>query len=215
MNFPSACEHTTSRHYAFGLCKRCYHKTHFRTKPCEKCGVLHRAHRTLCQKCQSAAWQDKFWSRIEKTPNCWIWKGTTNAEGYGQFSRRHVAALAHRIMWHMIHGSLPKGMHVCHHCDNPSCVNPDHLFLGTARENALDRTRKGRTAKGDRNGSRLHPERLVRGESNPAAKLSSEQVLAIQFLRAANWPFASLRRIFGVSANHIWHICQGSRRQAG
>ena len=71
-------------------------------------------------------------------------------------------------------------MHVCHHCDNPPCVNPDHLFLGTPSDNSSDMVKKHRQAKGSRSGAYIHPEKIVRGEQVGTAKLTKEQVIEIR-----------------------------------
>lgn len=88
---------------------------------------------------------DRFWPKVQKTGNCWEWQGSRNAKGYGQFitSYRRATA-AHRWSYEARYGPIPSDMVVCHRCDNPPCVRPDHLFLGTDMDNALDREHKGR-----------------------------------------------------------------------
>lgn len=87
---------------------------------------------------------------------CWLWNGTIDAGGYGVFSVGHSTKFrAHRIAWALENGD-PGELHVCHRCDNPMCVNPSHMFLGTMRDNQADKVAKGRQAKGERiAGSRL------------------------------------------------------------
>lgn len=91
-----------------------------------------------------------FWSKVDASGECWLWVGTLNRRGYGHFptGKRHgLSHTAHRSSWIIHHGPIPEGLHVLHRCDNPSCVNPDHLFLGTHRDNMKDMKEKGR-AKG-------------------------------------------------------------------
>lgn len=87
----------------------------------------------------------RFWQRVERGPNCWLWSGGTNERGYGKISDdNRRPAYAHRISWEMTNGPIPEGLYVCHHCDNPRCVNPSHLFLGTQKDNLRDMSTKGR-----------------------------------------------------------------------
>jgi HNH endonuclease len=86
---------------------------------------------------------DRFWKYVKKENNCWLWTGAT-AKGYGDLQVGDKRQRAHRISWMLHRGKIPKGMFVCHKCDNPPCVNPAHLFLGTNRDNILDCHLKGR-----------------------------------------------------------------------
>jgi len=99
---------------------------------------------------------------------CIIAKGKPKKNGYVEIMRNLKRRDAHVWAWIDAHnGEIPaKGMEVCHACDNPPCINPDHLFLGTHQDNANDMVMKGRQASGDRNGSRLHPENLPRGDNH-------------------------------------------------
>lgn len=87
---------------------------------------------------------ERLLSRIHKTESCWIWTGSRNLKGYGRLKDVKTSILAHRAMFFLHNGFLPKDKLVMHSCDNPSCVNPDHLSLGDHRANALDMVKKGR-----------------------------------------------------------------------
>src|SRR6185436_12399652 len=90
---------------------------------------------------------ERFWSRVNKTNTCWEWTAPNSVNKYGSFSVEGVLHKAHRVAFAIANGSVPSGVCVCHRCDNPACVRPDHLFLGTHMENILDRDRKGRVSR--------------------------------------------------------------------
>lgn len=139
--------------------------------------------------------RERFWSKIDRTgQGCWLWQGTMLRQGYGCFKIAGKMYKAHRISYLYTKGPIPDGLVVCHSCDTPRCVRPDHLFLGTYKDNMQDAVRKGRMATGERSGARLHPESLTRGkahwshlyperhrgELNGRARLSREQVQEIR-----------------------------------
>lgn len=80
---------------------------------------------------------------------CWLWSGCKNEKGYGLFRYRRQSSRAHRFAYEMVHGDIPDGLQICHRCDNPSCVYPGHLFIGSNAENHADKMRKGRQSKGE------------------------------------------------------------------
>lgn len=99
----------------------------------------------------------RFWAKVEKTDTCWNWIGGKNW-GYGCFflTNPRRSAKAHRHSWEMHNGPIPVGLVVCHRCDNRACVRPDHLFLGTCKDNMQDCVAKGRFNGGRRNAAKTH-----------------------------------------------------------
>jgi hypothetical protein len=121
-----------------------------------------------------------FWKRVQKTDECWLWLGSKLPRGYGYWRTNGRRIYAHRYVWSITFGAIPESLFVCHHCDNPSCVRPSHLFIGTTKDNMEDMCRKGRGATGERHGSKTHPESRPRGQQIFGAKLTEEIVGALR-----------------------------------
>ena len=117
----------------------------------------------------------KYSGRADGPDDCWEWTGARNKKGYGQFGAGYVMYVASRASWIISNGEIPAGMFVCHKCDNPPCVNPAHLFLGTNRDNVMDcvsKGRHGRTGRPREKGSQIDkigPEdaAMIRSEYKP------------------------------------------------
>jgi hypothetical protein len=118
------------------------------------------------------SWPSRFEASVRRGDGCWGWVGRT-MRGYGVVSIMNRRHKAHRLSWMLEHGEIPRGLEVCHHCDNPSCCNPAHLFTGTHAENMADMARKGRA------GMTTHPESRPRGSRNGISKLSEADAQAI------------------------------------
>lgn len=141
--------------------------------------------------------------RITSKEGCWEWRGTL-LNGYGCLFVRGQSRYAHRISYELEFGPIPCGLIVCHKCDNRKCVRPDHLFLGTLRDNVTDRHAKGRDAKGNANGSRVRPDRRPRGEAVYNARLTCEKAQQIRDLYAAGGVTErALAKTYGVSRGAI------------
>ena len=144
---------------------------------------------------------DRFWAKVDKTGGedaCWVWTGGKLESGYGQFKlRSYVRVSSHRLSYEWANGAIPDGMFVCHKCDNPPCVNPAHLFLGTPKDNMHDMIDKGRRV--------LAP---AIGEKNGRAVLTVEKVAEI---RASSVPYRKLAAQYGVGLSQIGRIKSGEQ----
>lgn len=149
--------------------------------------------------------ESNFWSRVDKTGCCWRWLGGKDKDGYGMATGNDgLSRRANRLAWAFTHGPIPDGMLVCHTCDNPSCVRPDHLFLGTPLDNAVDRDRKGR-CRAPSTSNR------VRGEDHLRAKFTVVIVREIRRLFSEHYPATELAKMFKTSRQSIHRIV---KRQA-
>lgn len=149
--------------------------------------------------------EDRFWDLVEVLDinSCWEWKGYTGNRKYGTFQIKNKNSMAHRISWMIHNGEIPNGLLVCHKCDNPSCVNPNHLFLGTPKDNMDDMNQKGR-ARHDNN---------PRGNLRRQIKIRDEQVLDIRHRYLNGESCNSLSKEYGVGRAHIERIVSGKRRE--
>lgn len=138
---------------------------------------------------------DRFLALVTKTSSCWLWVGSVSSRGYGSFTickngcRTGVGA--HRVSFELFVGPIPRGHYVCHRCDNPRCVNPRHLFVGTPLENSGDCVQKGRNAH-------------LRGEGNPDSRLVSSEVQLIRKLYVpGKYGQHRLAKMFGVTKRTV------------
>jgi hypothetical protein len=134
----------------------------------------------------------RFWLRANRgdSDGCWNWKGSLCSGGYGRINLNGKLIRAHQASWIIHYGEIPEGMHVCHHCDNRACVNPEHLFIGTNLDNIADKMKKNRQSK---------------GIERPASKLNDDKVREIRKLRAYGYTFETLGKMFGVTPSQIYN----------
>ncbi len=195
------------------LCSRaCVHAAMRRPidRHCEACGSAFQVRASaadqgkgrFCSKpCADAAKTDerpldvRFWERVDRSSECWVWTRYRDRDGYGVFdpSRENGERRAHRWSWILFRGTIPNGLDVLHRCDNPPCVRPDHLFVGTTQANVADKVAKGRHAHGERVGG---------------AKMTPEAVREMRRLRDGGMLLDALSALFGVHVTTVSHICR-------
>jgi hypothetical protein len=151
----------------------------------------------------------EFWATFSPEPNtgCWIWTGTVDGDGYGRVRWANARKVAHRLAHELSRGPIPDGRFVCHSCDNGhlGCGNPDHLWLGTAKQNIHDALRKGRMAVGDRSPRRRHPGSYQK-KGDPLRKLTAEQVREIRASSGSGERQASVAARYGVHPSAIYRV---------
>jgi len=135
----------------------------------------------------------RFWNKVEITDlvDCWNWTSYQNKFGYGRINVGGKIKYSHRIAWRLVYGEIPNGQFVCHKCDNPSCNNPNHLFLGTMQDNTIDMVRKGRAGR----------------------ILTKEQVLSMRSLHASGMNCKQLSTQFNTEISNVYRIVNRNRWQ--
>ena len=175
---------------------------------CERCGEVgtdpkHPDRRFCSHRCAALArprtsrpLAERFWEKVDRTGDgCWLWLRARAVAGYGVFANPGGERLAHRLAYELTFGPIPAGMFVCHHCDNPPCCNPAHLFLGDNQANMRDASQKGRI---------VIP--LHQGTEQWLAKLNVDAVREIRRRAAMGETQDSIAARFGVSQAGIWRI---------
>lgn len=179
----STCGNPISTHHGYYRAKRRGYG--YCTQSCEAAAKTKRSDEDACMR---------FLERVDKPDDesCWPYIGRLNRAGYGQFDWEARPWLAHRFMWQIVFGDIPDGLFVCHACDNPTCCNPGHLWLGTCADNTRDMWTKGRA-------------RVVspKGEQHGCAKLTESDIVAI---RNSSMSRRALAAQYFVTPEHIRNI---------
>jgi len=180
------------------LCKMCFNQQRKRESQCGFCSQKFYAEKK--GKGRFCSLKCRFFSKVQKTDTCWLWKGSLNrnqwGKRYGTLQMGEKNMLAHRISYELFKGKIPKGKIVCHQCDIESCVNPNHLWLGSYQDNMEDMRFKKR-------------ENYVKGSINPASKLTEKEVEKIKELYIEGWMIKDISSFFGVTRHCIQHILKG------
>jgi len=139
---------------------------------------------------------DRFWAKVDKSGECWEWTAFKDDCGYGCFGLNGRRERAHRVALILDGVDIPLGMCVCHHCDNPGCVNPDHLFIASHTENMKDMKNKGRGINGEKNGN---------------ARLTDQDILRMFDLLKCGVRQVDIAKYFNVGTGHMSRIKNGTR----
>lgn len=192
------------------VCLRCFEmKEMYHGRDCRECRTKylkvkrHERERKICPVCKlehniglcvECSDKCKILNRHKKVNGCWEWNGKLNNSGYGCFQKvidgKKVEVRAHRVSYEIWKGEITEGMQVCHTCDNPSCCNPDHLWLGTAKENVQDCVKKGR---------RLN----ARKRAVASGKITEEQVIEMRELYRNGTSRKDLEKRYGMSQSQV------------
>ena len=149
--------------------------------------------------------QERYWSKVERTDHCWNWIAGTDSDGYGQIGSpkredgSRTMLKSHRLAWEFNIGTIPLGLSVLHKCDNRRCCNPEHLFLGTCKDNNIDMWEKGRN--------------FFQTFGNPALKVTDEEVEQIRLMRQQGDELTKISIMFDISVSMVSRICSGKRRK--
>jgi hypothetical protein len=140
----------------------------------------------------------EYWYNVS-APNedgCMVWMRGKTAAGYGVLTYRNSRWYTHRLAWYLTYGDIPEKMSVCHKCDNPPCCNPEHLFLGTKKDNSQDMAEKDRSPHGERNGQ---------------SRLKEEDVRGIHELRLNGWTLDRIGKRYTIGIPSVYKIIVGQR----
>lgn len=189
------------------LCKKCANES--TTKSIQRKRILNEGKslfQLIMEERQSI--EKRFWAKVKKLPGknaCWEWTGAYRG-GYSTFRVQDRQTAGSRVVYLLVFGRFAENLQVCHRCDNPRCVRPDHLFTGTPGDNLHDAVSKGRMANGVRNGSHTHPERVPRGQNHGMSKLTPMAVREIRKKVVKGISQRALGQEYGVSQRAVWAV---------
>lgn len=150
----------------------------------------------------------RFWAKVDRrgAHECWPWLAQLNAKGYGRFGvTSRYQALAHRFAWELMSGPVPRGLYVCHHCDNRRCVNPAHLYVGTQADNMRDCAKRGRCY------AQTHA--IPKGDQHPNTKYPDSLVACMRMDYALGERSQDeIAELYGVPRKHAQGLISGRRR---
>ena len=158
----------------------------------------------------------RFWSKVKKTPICWVWQASKRDKGYGAFvwvddGGKTIQGRAHRFAYELLIGKIPLGLCVLHKCDNPACVNPKHLFLGTKADNNKDMFKKNRNVSGAKK-TPVEKCKYKRGKSHHAYRYPFQIIEKIRKDRSSGMSFGNLSKKYTISVGYIYRICKNNGR---
>lgn len=181
----------SGKHFGKGFCHKHYRRWRTHGDP------------LMDARAQRTPISERFWQKVKKTDGCWLWIGSRDTNGYGRIGTGGKTGLAsaHRVSYELTNGQIPDGLHVLHSCDNPSCVRPDHLSLGTHTDNMRDMWAKQRGSCGVAG---------RKGSNNPKSKLTEELVTDIRKMAASGIKNTEIAELFGVTRQAI---CYAVRRE--
>lgn len=175
----------------------------------------HLPHTYTVLKClehlRNAEARTRFWSYVDKNAgtDCWLWRGDRSKFGYGRFLFLGERTQAHRYAYELAHGPISEGLVLCHKCDVPECVNPEHMFVGTQKDNIQDCVRKGRWPVGQAHWCSRKPELVKRGERAGNSKLSEAQVTEIYRLCCSGSSYSEVAALLGINRATAVQIHKG------
>ncbi len=144
---------------------------------------------------------ERFWAKVQKSETCWLWTGGRTGSGYGVFCIGYRMVLIHRFSFELHCGNIPKGMFVCHRCDTPACVNPEHLFLGTPKDNMRDKIAKGR--------ANFTKPPLHQGTDHHKCRITEADVTAIRKARLRGETYISMTKRYPLTIAGLFSVASG------